>query len=148
MPDGTEQAEKVAEKVVERLTVSDQAIPVAPMGPIRTIREPNQPPMSVTATNIAKPGSAAWWFEKGGTVGIVCFLLIGTIVWMGNSQRESQSAVIKMMTDSQAASREDSKALTSGLMKTQVEISTNLARMARSMERVEAKLDAKKGPDE
>lgn len=134
----------IAREVVQALTASP--LPVVPIQPVPTVPAPGSegsstgPPMRTVEANTATPWSGRWWFEKGGPLGVVCFLLIGAFAFMGNSQRDSTNALIQSQQDQQKAAAEERRELTKMLMNTQSEISANMARMSRSLERLEAQL--------
>lgn len=129
----------IATEVVEELRAGP-AVPVRPTEPVPIRQDPSSGPISVIAKNIPKTFSATWWFEKGGPLGILCFAFLGSAAWMANSQEKSQAAVLQMMRD-EAQDRRDVMKM---LMTTQAQMAGDLSRLARTMERLEAKLDGKK----
>ncbi len=134
----------IAQEVVRAL--QDNPLPIKPTEVVPVAPGPNSAPFQVRDKAVPLFGSSAWWFQKGGPIGVICFLVVGSFAWMGNSQRESTNALVGMMEAQQRASNEERKELTKVILNTQAEISANMARLARSFERLEQKLDRKDGP--
>lgn len=141
---------QIASEVVAALSeagmpvIAKEPVPVRPIEAVNVKQEPGATPITVRDKAVPIFGTGAWWFQKGGPVGVICFLLMGSFWWMGNSQRESTGALIGNMQDQQKVQNEERKQIMSVLLTTQNEISGNMARMARSIERLEMKLDARK----
>jgi hypothetical protein len=118
-------------------------MPVSQTGTVSVSPAPNEAPFSVRDKAVPIFGTGAWWFQKGGPVGVICFLLIGSFWWMGNSQRESTGALIGNMQDQQKVQNEERKQIMTVLLTTQNEISSNMNKLARSIERLESRIDKK-----
>lgn len=141
----------IASEVIEGLTSGERPIPieairplpVTSIKPVNVQQEPGAKPLEVLARNIPKIYSAAWWFQNGGPVGIMCFAFLGASYWMANSQKESQKALVQSLQDANKASNEERQAIIKVLLTTQADISSNMARMAHSIDRIEGRLDKK-----
>ncbi len=138
-------ATEAAEAVVQRLTDPSQPpLVIKPVDNVPVEPGPGHKPFQVRDKAFPLFGTGAWWFQKGGPIGVICFLFIGSFVWLANAQRTSTNALIEHMQRQQESSNGERRQLTTILLNTQAEISANLARMARSVERLEAKIDGKK----
>lgn len=125
-----------------------EPVPVKPAPgapPMRTVPEPGSegsesgPPLRTTVANLAKPYSAAWWFEKGGTTGIVCLLLVLAFGWMSGSQKDGQKALIDNMQTSEKNRSEEAKQLIQGILKAQVEMGAEFGKVSRALEKLDAR---------
>jgi hypothetical protein len=126
-------------------------MPTSQVGTVTVKGDPTDPPFLVRDKANPLFGTAAWWYQKGGPVGIICFLLVGTVLWMGNAQREATNAaregtnaVIKTMSDQQATNDRRQDKIVDVMLSNQMEISANMARLVRTMDKVEARLDKQK----
>lgn len=148
----------IAREVVEALSNAGNAIPVRPTEavpvfptpgapPTRTVPEPGSegsstgPPIRAAITNMAKPYSAAWWFEKGGTTGIVCLLAVALVYGIIASQKDSQDALIKQMNKSEDNRSSEAKQMIQGVLKTQGEMTVEISKVGRAIEKFEARID-------
>jgi len=146
---------QIAQEVVEAITnppkplpvKAEQPLPVLQTDTVSVKQEEGAKPFDVIARNLPRLYSAAWWFEKGGPVGVMCLAFLGAAAWMANSQKQSQSALVESLQEANKASNAERQEIIKVLLTTQVEISNNMARMSRSIERIEARQDKKDVPD-
>lgn len=137
----------IASEVLEGLSHVDHPIPVRQTHPVSTVPAPGSegsssgPPLRTTVANMAKPWTVAWWFEKGGTTGIVCLLLVLAFGWMSGSQKDGQRALIDNMQTSEKNRSEESKQLIQGILKTQVELTSEFSKVGRTLDKLEARID-------
>ena len=130
--------------------------PAADAAPYRTVPEPGSEgteggkPLQTEDRNLPKLYSAAWWFEKGGVTGILCFLVVGLVGWVSSSQGESQKALVNVLQrseDSRSKEAEirnnDNREMNKAILQTQVEITDQMRNISKFMEKLEAKIDKK-----
>lgn len=141
-PIATETADEVVGRLESKVLKVEQARP-AEVAPVpgqtwQTSPAPGSPPTQVTATNIAKPGTWAWWFEKGGTTGIICGLVIALFGWLMNAQREGQNAIISQMRDAEKNRTAEATRVIDGVIRTQDKLAEEINKLAHAIEKLEA----------
>lgn len=140
-------ATEVIEGVREGLTSGEHSIPVRQVAPVPTVPAPGSegsvsgPPLRTTVANMARPYSAAWWFEKGGTTGIVCFVLVLMVYWMSGSQQDSQRALIDNMQKSEMNRSEENRRMIDGVLRTQSDLTTEIRAVGRTLEKLDARME-------
>lgn len=73
----------------------------------------------------------------------MCFAFLAAAYWMADSQKSSQSALVQSLQESNKAANAERQEIIRVLLTTQAEISANMARMAKSIERIEARVEKK-----